>query len=50
VLNDARELLLKILSTLNDPSWEKHSSADRRFGTARAQALTLLDQLERMGA
>jgi hypothetical protein len=48
VLEEARELLLRVLSTLDDPVWEKHSIAGQPIGLARAQALTLLDHLVRI--
>jgi hypothetical protein len=48
MLKEAQELLMQVLVILNDPSWERHSSADWSFKLARAHALTLLDHFARM--
>jgi hypothetical protein len=48
VLREAQELLMQVLSLLNDPICENHASATWSFRLARAHALTLLDHLARM--
>jgi hypothetical protein len=48
ILKEAQDLLMQVLSILNDPICEKHPSAGWSFKLARAHALTLLDHLARM--
>jgi hypothetical protein len=48
LLKEAHQLLLQILTILNDPTCRKHSSASWSLRLARAHALTLLDHLARM--
>jgi hypothetical protein len=48
VFKEAQELLVQVLSILNNPICESHPSAVWSLRLARAHTLTLLDQVARL--